>query len=117
MLLHRLFIIIQEVSPNIKEFDKTLRGNCNAGVAISEEKGYYGNLYMWSMEHGIANIIYIGFLEKKDTKYNMRMVVRVSSSHHQVNRSSSIEERGHIMEFPILILARTHRKLICFRPS
>ena len=49
---------------NIRASDKTLRENCNTGVAMSEEKGYYGNIYMWVMEHIISNIISMGFLEK-----------------------------------------------------
>ena len=49
---------------NTRKYDKTLCGNCNEGVAMSEEKGDYGDLSMWVMDHGIANIIFIGFLEK-----------------------------------------------------
>ena len=50
---------------NIRSSDKNLRGNCNAGVAMSEEKGDYGYLSMWFMEHGIAIIVSIDFIEKE----------------------------------------------------
>ena len=42
---------------NIRAYDKTLRGNCNVGVSMSEEIGDYGNISMWVIEHVIANII------------------------------------------------------------
>ena len=38
---------------NIRASDKTLCGNCNSGVAMSEEKGDYRYMYicgLWNME-------------------------------------------------------------------
>ena len=49
---------------NRRASDKTLRGNCNAGVVMSADKGYHEDVYMWVMEHGISNIISMGLLEK-----------------------------------------------------
>ena len=50
---------------NIRASDKTLRGNCNSRVAMSEEKRDHGNIYMWVMEHGIENIKCMCLLESK----------------------------------------------------
>ena len=53
---------------NIRAYDKTLCGNCNTGFSMSEEKGDYGNLSIWVMEHGIEITISMGLLKKEGYK-------------------------------------------------
>ena len=53
---------------NIRASDKNLRGNCNAGAAMSEERGDYRDISILFMEHGIANIVSMSFLEKEGYK-------------------------------------------------
>ena len=53
---------------NIRASNKTLIVNCNAGAKMLEEKGDGRNLSIWVMEHGIANIISIGLLQKEGYK-------------------------------------------------
>ena len=48
----------------VREVKTVLQGNCNAGVSISKEKGYYGLWSFWLNEHGIANLLSIPQLEK-----------------------------------------------------
>ena len=59
---------VKKYLQNIRGYDNTLHGNCNAGVTMSEEKGDCGNLSMWVMENGIETIMSTGFLEKEGYK-------------------------------------------------
>ena len=51
---------------NIKKSEVTLRGHCNAGTSYSDEKGKYLDLFkLWSMRHGIANLLSTPGLKKR----------------------------------------------------
>ena len=48
---------------NVHEVDTILKGNCNAGVTTSNEKGWFGTFKMWINKKGIANLLSIPQLE------------------------------------------------------
>jgi predicted Fe-S protein YdhL (DUF1289 family) len=44
---------------NVHEVDMILKGNCNAGVTTSNEKGWFGTFKMWINKQGIENLLSI----------------------------------------------------------
>ena len=48
---------------NIRQVDRVLRGNCNAGVTTTSTKGHLCVFDMWLNESGIANLLSIPQLE------------------------------------------------------
>ena len=55
---------VSSLLSGVREVKTVLQGNCNAGVSISKEKGYYGLWSFWLNEQGIANLLSIPQLEK-----------------------------------------------------
>ena len=48
---------------NIKTEERGVRINCNAGAVTTNKRGTYGNLKVWYLPDGIANIISMNELE------------------------------------------------------
>ena len=44
---------------DVHEVDTILKGNCNAGVTTSNEKGWFRTFKMWINKQGIANLLSI----------------------------------------------------------
>mmetsp|Transcript_11546 Transcript_11546/g.25307 ORF Transcript_11546/g.25307 Transcript_11546/m.25307 type:complete len:155 (-) Transcript_11546:466-930(-) len=59
---------------NVRTVDRVLKGNCNAGVTTSSEKGYFGMWDMWLNRGGITNLLSIPKLEEDGylVDYNTR---------------------------------------------
>ena len=49
---------------NLHQVSTLLKGNCNAGVSTSDEKGFYGKWHFWLNDQGIANLLSIPQIEK-----------------------------------------------------
>ena len=49
---------------NVRTVDRVLKGNCNAGVVTSSEKGFFGKWDLWLNRNGIANLLSISLLEE-----------------------------------------------------
>ena len=49
---------------HLHQFITVLKGNCNAGVSTSDEKGFFGLWDFWINEQVIANLLSIPQLEK-----------------------------------------------------
>ena len=56
-------VFVEWCLDNITADGVVLRGNCNAGVTTSTQKGYYGLFHMWLNKQGIANLLSIPQLE------------------------------------------------------
>ena len=56
---------------NVHKASMVLRGNCNAGSSVTTKKGLLGHpLEFWVVEHGIANLLSLGWLEAHDFQVN-----------------------------------------------
>ena len=59
---------VRERLDRVENAGVTLRGNCNAGVTASSEKGWLGDFHMWLNEKGIANLLSLPQLERDGYK-------------------------------------------------
>ena len=49
---------------DVKNFSTILRGSCNAGTTLSDEKGWYKGLFhIWLVRNSIANLLFLPQLE------------------------------------------------------
>ena len=59
---------------NVHKASTVLRGNCNAGLSVTTKKGSLGHLLeFWVVEHGIANLLSVEWLEAHGFQVNKDM--------------------------------------------
>ena len=82
---------------NVNQVITVLKGNCNAVVSTSDEKGFFGVWEFWLNEQGIVNLISVPQLEKYgyviDYKTNRDWVVIMTEGKTLLFRKMLIYDR------------------------
>ena len=105
------YAFMRSLLHGVRDVKTVLQGNCNAGVSISKEKGYYGMWNFWLNERGIANLLSIPQLEKDGyvIDYNSKRYWAVTTPEGKVLLFK--KDTGTCAGMPYLDICKNHDAL------